>query len=259
MKKNKTKSLTSKTHSIKIVDEDGNEVMTPEEELKIDVAQQEEDKRLERARAEVRFESVEYNRLNSAPLVYGMESYQSYHGHGIEPTGMVQNQNNNILCTWNQKEINFWNPDTGRMQDELRVSNLDHCGHTTVSVVTFSHKYRLYLIITADCKCYFLNEHVKVVQVMDMQQGRLVNCAEFNHPTEGKKDGEAPKDQLILAGVEGVSVYDFVYTGKYTPERAAGIDKAGKNIKLRLENRQVYEKTDELCLWAKGLRIDAKN
>ena len=56
-----------------------------------------------------------------------------------------------------------------------------------------------------------------------------------------------------------MSVYDFVYKGKYTPERAAGIDKGGKNITVKLDNRQEYQQINKYCQWVRGIRLDVKN
>lgn len=79
--------------------------------------------------------------------------------------------------------------------------------HTTISTITFSHKFRLYLVVTADFRMFFINENLFVVQQIEMFNIRLVNYALFND-----KD-----DKLIVGGINGVFVYDFVYKSKYSP------------------------------------------
>lgn len=86
--------------------------------------------------------------------------------------------------------------------------------HTYITTIAFSHKYRLYLVVTADFKLHFLNEILKVVDQLDMSSIRLVNFAEF-------RDEE---DKLITAGIDGVFIFHFNYQSKYTPALAAQID-----------------------------------
>jgi hypothetical protein len=107
--------------------------------------------------------------------------------------------------------------------------------HTTITTVAFSHYYRLYMIVTANFKMYFLNELFHEVDQIDMSDVRLVNFA-------------------------------FNYQGKYLPALATQIDKEGKHITVSLGNKRTIEhlpdkatSLDEAFRWVKGLRIDVKN
>lgn len=118
--------------------------------------------------------------------------------------------------------------------------------HTTITTVAFSHYYRLYMIVTANFKMYFLNELFHEVHQIDMSSIRLVNFAYFDDRS----------GSLITAGIDGVFIFDFNYQGKYLPALATQIDKEGKHITVSLENKRPLEK---MCIWVKGLRIDVKN
>lgn len=118
--------------------------------------------------------------------------------------------------------------------------------HTQITTIAFSHKFRLYVVITADFKMHFLNELLKVVDSIDMSAIRLVNFAYFID-----KD-----DRLVTAGIDGVFIFDFRYISKYAPLLSAQIDQEGRHITVKLENKMPLEK---MCIWVKGLAVDAKN
>jgi len=99
--------------------------------------------------------------------------------------------------------------------------------HTQITTIAFSHKFRLYMIVTADFKMYFLNELLKVVTHVDMSSIRLVNFAYFSD-----KD-----NRLITAGIDGVFIFNFNYQGKYAPLLAAQIDQEGKHISVKLDGK----------------------
>ena len=61
------------------------------------------------------------------------------------------------------------------------------------------------------------------------------------------------KSLLITAGINGVSIFDFDYQGKYPPKLAAQVDMKGTYIKIKLLNQQPIEAQLE---WCKGLKID---
>jgi WD40 repeat protein len=84
------------------------------------------------------------------------------------------------------------------------------------------------------------------VKELDMSSIRLVSLAEF-HDADGK---------LVTSGIDGTFLFDFDYRGKYDPHHAAIIDPEGKSIDIALRNKLPMEK---MVLWAKGLRVDAKN
>lgn len=66
-------------------------------------------------------------------------------------------------------------------------------------------------------------------------------------------------DKLIMTGIRGAFIYDFVYDSKYSPSLAAQIDKEGKYISIRIENLKMLEKIETMCLWVKGVKLDTKN
>jgi len=92
----------------------------------------------------------------------------------------------------------------------------------------------------------FLNEQYHLVKELDMSAIRLVSFAEF-HDAESK---------LATAGIDGVFLFDFDYKGKYDPHHAAIIDPEGKSIDIALKGKLPMER---MVLWAKGLKVDARN
>ena len=61
---------------------------------------------------------------------------------------------------------------------------------------------------------------------------------------------------MITAGIDGVFIFHFNYQGKYTPALATQIDREGKHISISLDEKTPLEK---MCIWVRGLRVDAKN
>ena len=51
--------------------------------------------------------------------------------------------------------------------------------HPTVTAMAFSHKYRLYMVVTSAFTMLFINELSHVVATLDMFKTRLVNFAYF--------------------------------------------------------------------------------
>ncbi len=51
--------------------------------------------------------------------------------------------------------------------------------HTQITTVSFSHKYRIYLVVTEDFKFIFMNELYYVVYIIDMTIIRLVHFVHF--------------------------------------------------------------------------------
>jgi predicted phosphatase len=118
-----------------------------------------------------------------------------------------------VNVTWTQKEVHFWSRKSGKRVGALKVIDIAKT-HTQITTIAFSHRFRLYMIVTADFKMYFLNELLKVVTHVDMSSIRLVNFAYFSD-----KDS-----RLITAGIDGVFIFHFNYQGKYAPLLAAQID-----------------------------------
>lgn len=118
---------------------------------------------LEKAEIEkFRKEKQEFLRLNNQPLQFGVEERLVYTGHQTDTLGFVQNFNNNMNLTWSQKELHFWCAKTGKRNGALKIIDITKA-HTTITSIIFTHKYRLYIISTADFKLIFLNELFKVV------------------------------------------------------------------------------------------------
>lgn len=138
--------------------------------------------------------------MNGPPLLFGVEEKLVQTGNHGSTIGFVQNFNNQINLTWSTKEIYFWCSKSGKKEGFIKVIELSKT-HTTITAITFSHKYRLYLVVTADFKMYFINELQRVVDTLDMSHDRLVNHVYLNDKN----------DKLITAGIRGVFLYDFVY------------------------------------------------
>jgi hypothetical protein len=101
--------------------------------------------------------------------------------------------------------------------------------------------------VTQDFKFLFLNElNNLVTHPIDMSSIRLVNHVVFYDE----------KKLLITAGINGVSIFDFDYNGKYPPKLAAQVDMKGTYIKIKLVNQVQVEAPLE---WCKGLKIDHKS
>ena len=118
--------------------------------------------------------------------------------------------------------------------------------HCTITCVTFSHRYRLYLVITSQFKFIFLNELGHVVTMLDMSDLAAVNFAHFNDK----------QSQLVTAGIKGVYIHNFKYTSKYEPKVAASYDKKGRFITIEWVKKRLLE---PIVPWIKGMKIDEKS
>ena len=155
-------------------------------------------------------EHAEYVRLHKKPLQFGIEEISGYVGHHGDVEDFIQNENNNHNVTWSQKEVHFWDNQGGKRIGALKVIDVAKA-HTQITTIAFSHKFRLYVVITADFKMHFLNELLKIVDSIDMSAIRLVNFAYFIDK----------EDRLVTAGIDGVFIFDFKYQSKYAPLLAA--------------------------------------
>jgi hypothetical protein len=59
---------------------------------------------------------------------------------------------------------------------------------------------------------------------------------------------------LVVSGIEGTFVFDFLYRGKYSPLLAVSVDSEGRYIKIDLRNQKLIE-----ISWSKGLFLDEEN
>ena len=66
------------------------------------------------------------------------------------------------------------------------------------------------------------------------------------------------QNQLITAGIKGVFIHNFKYTGKYDAKLAATIDKEGKNISLEFPKKQ-KRLLEPIVPWIKGMKVDQKS
>lgn len=91
-----------------------------------------------------------------------MEEVLSYSGHVGVVQDFVHNRNNRVMATWTQKELHFWNSETGQRVRAMKILDIAKT-HTQITCVAFSHAFRLYIVFTADFKIYFLNELLNLV------------------------------------------------------------------------------------------------
>ena len=116
--------------------------------------------------------------------------------------------------------------------------------HCSITAVAFSHKYRLYLIVTSGFDFIFMNENGYTVATEFMNGLSTVNFVHFNDK----------QNQLITAGIKGVYIHNFKYSGKYEdPKLAATIDIQGKHIKVDFVKKRLLEPS---LFWIKGMKVD---
>lgn len=147
--------------------------------------------------------------------------------------------------TWDAKTLHVWCSDTGVRKNRLKLLSVTGT-HSTITAVAFSHKYRLYLVVTQHFKFIFLNEHFATVTTIHMPILSTVNFVHWN-------DGQ---DQLVTAGIKGVFIHNFKYTSKYAPKLAANIDLGGKNINVEFIKKRHL---DPVLPWIKGMKVDTRN
>lgn len=126
--------------------------------------------------------------------------------------------------SYDPKNINLWSAHSCKV---IRLLDLTK-QHNSIVAVAYTPKYRLYLIVTSDFKFIFLNNCHNVVKTIDMSYLRLVNEVAFYDE----------KDLLITAGVDGVFIFKFLYTGNYSPVQADKVDPKGIYIKIKLVGMQ---------------------
>ena len=84
-----------------------------------------------------------------------------------------------VYATWDFKALHVWSMDSGARVGIIKMIDVTKT-HCTISTVAFSHKYRLYLVITSLFKFSFLNEKFYVVTMLDMSELSTVNFCHFN-------------------------------------------------------------------------------
>ena len=73
----------------------------------------------------------------------------------------------------------MWSSVTGQRTNKLKLLVITKT-HSSITAVGFSHKYRLYLVVTSHFKFIFLNEHFSVVRQLDMSELSTVNFVHWN-------------------------------------------------------------------------------
>ena len=94
-------------------------------------------------------EQAEYARLNKKPLQFGIEEMLNYNGHQAAVKDFVPNLNNQVNVTWSQKEVHFWSSKTGKRIGAPKIVEIAKT-HTQITTITFSHRFRMYILFTAD-------------------------------------------------------------------------------------------------------------
>ena len=96
--------------------------------------------------------------------------------------------------------MHFWSSTTGKRLGAPKILDIAKA-HTQITTVAFSHRFRLYILFTADFKIFFLNELLKLVSQTEMSSLRQVNFA-CCHDAESK---------IVLGNIDGVCILDFNY------------------------------------------------
>ena len=122
----------------------------------------------------------------------------------------------------------MWSMETGNRDMMIKMIDLTKT-HCTISAIAYTHKYRLFCIVSSEFKMLFMNEKGYVVNggnPIDMSAIRLVNFVIFDDR----------KSYCIVGGIDGVFIFNFVYKSKYEPKLASQVDPKGIHIKVSLEN-----------------------
>ena len=135
--------------------------------------------------------------------------------------------------------------ETGCRTNHLKLLDVTKT-HSSITAVAFSHRYRLYLVVTSHFKFIFLNEHFNVVNIHPRPDLSTVNFLHWNDA----------QNQLITAGIKGVFIFNFKYVSKYNPKLAATIDTEGKYIGIEFLKMRPL---DPSLLWVKGMKVDVRN
>ena len=61
--------------------------------------------------------------------------------------------------------MHFWSSTTGKRLGAPKILDIAKA-HTQITTVAFSHRFRLYILFTADFKIFFLNELLKLLLTM---------------------------------------------------------------------------------------------
>lgn len=73
----------------------------------------------------------------------------------------------------------MWSMETGCRTNHLKLLDVTKT-HSSITAVAFSHRYRLYLVVTSHFKFIFLNEHFNVVTIHPRPDLSTVNFLHWN-------------------------------------------------------------------------------
>lgn len=173
---------TEKNNTFAIYDKEQNQVTIIQEEDNEGDESEADEKQLSKAEQEQDDEKInallEEKRYNQASLLFGIESLQYYSGHENKVKRNLLNLNNQLHVTCDKKAIHFWKIKNGKRIKTLKMTEIAK-NHTQITAFGFSHKYRLYALMSSDFKMYMINEKENVVQMIDMAEIRLVSFIEF--------------------------------------------------------------------------------
>ncbi|CAI2378645.1 unnamed protein product [Moneuplotes crassus] len=181
-------------------------------------------------------------------LEFGHSQISQYLGHSTQVKGIIWNPNLNCFASYDEKNLHLWDPTN--TNTIFSVNFFDTVGSHSVSCVTYSTRYRLYLAVTTDFKLLIFNELLRYVKQKDQDGNvrptelkvRLVNNIYFWES----------KSKLITAGVGGCFVFDFCVKTKYDPKQALFLDPDSKNLIIAIENMMPINKD---LYWLKGLKV----
>ena len=100
--------------------------------------------------------------------MFGIEEVLSYKGHKHVPIkDFIFNYNMGHYITFDPKTLNMWSMETGDHYMSKKMYDLRE-NHCSISAVGYSHRYRLFCIVSGDFKMLFVNEWGYLVDEISM-------------------------------------------------------------------------------------------
>ena len=96
--------------------------------------------------------------------------------------------------------MHWWCADTGKKVQANKISELTG-KNAQITTITYTERFRLYIIFTSDFKIYYFNEMLYLVWQSEMSQIRQINFA-YCHDKSSK---------IVLANTDGACVCNFNY------------------------------------------------
>lgn len=90
-----------------------------------------------------------------------------------------------MYVTYDPKAFHMWSMEDARRIKSVKMIELTKT-HCTISAIAYSHKFRLYAIVTSEFKMLFINENGHLIESsrLDMSAIRLVNFLIFDERRE---------------------------------------------------------------------------